>query len=119
MKFLALYPDSYEYVDGSMHLVEALLLASCIFRNGYSMGLTGYSTLYDDEFGSLELIYQDGICREETLRNSLLPKYIGKFSRMPMEGNVNCCICRFDNECNLKSLLRKDIEYIENVLREQ
>ena len=108
MKYMVLRVDgNVEYADGTFDDVESIV--SACEKTGF--GNMGYSTILDHLDSSVELLYADGI-----LRDDIDLKINPLTARFSTDKYMDCCIAKFDFDCNMIDMSEEDIEFVKGLL---
>lgn len=109
MKFLALYMNNHEVVEGSLSTVTNLVSVA----EEFEYGLLGHQDLFEFEDHFIELLYAEGVLREgaDKLSNPFAKK-------LGAGAHVNCCVVAFDNDYNMIDLSEDDLKMLERLLDE-
>lgn len=109
MKYMVLRVDgNVEYADGTFEDMESIV--SACEKTGF--GNMGYSTILDNLDSSIELLYADGI-----LRDDIDLKINSSTARFSTDKYImDCCIAKFDFDSNMIDMSEEDIEFIKGLL---
>ena len=108
MKYMVLRVDgNVEYADGTFEDVESIV--SACEKTGF--GNMGYSTILDNLDSSIELLYADGI-----LRDDIDLKINPITARCSTVKYMDCCIAKFDYDSNMIDMSEEDIEFVKGLL---